>query len=556
MPPPSKRIKFAHQSWWDSQSEDRKRELEKDPKANHLFEGDEPPAKKQAIQAEADSSQSSGASSSVGHTSEYLSPSGSSVQSNVVSGSGEPNIDAEMVLPGTGGEMASGGNNGGMEFEYKTPQSSFGTTESVYRKHHKFMTFGFASKFIEVPSGTPATIAPSQYLTTYLAEVPWHIPAFYMNQSEFDLLPEGAHATELRVTVTYRDRTIQFLTAATATSVATLNQKGDIAVAHGLNRTGWGQNCRYTAFDTTESMIPTAVTKPVYGVSTTVAYRGMVNDYYGTNNNFTDFTNFLPKHQLGRECFLYNYWCLNTRKAVNTTALFPYNMYGGIPNLAARIKQIDGKTVVNKVVAHSVYKPKMAPLKNGLKTYKMGLPWPKDGDSVQIAVQGNLVQSRGSTLVVTNNSTATTTDGQVSITSNTENLTAGGSTVFPYDIYKVIEKSQFIRSGEWGEQHGHIQPSLHIGIQPVPALSSGATIAADVFNSWTDNRAYFDVYCEMHVKVYRPTEFPWATEPNVPLADNLQYAGITPSINQFANYDGATVNGLYVQGIDNNLTSS
>lgn len=501
----------------------------------------------------ADSSQSS----SIGNTSSYLSPSGSSVSST--SGSGEPNIDAEMVLPGTAGEMASGGANGGMAFEYKTPESTFGKKVSTYRKMHKFMTFGFASNFINIPSGTPATVQGSAYLTTYLAEIPWHIPAFYMNQSEYDLLPDGSHVKEIRVTVTYRDRTIQFQTAQSGSNVATLNQKGDIAVAHGLNRTGWGQNVRYTAWATAdEPMIPTSCTKPVYDVTTGVAYRGMVADYYGADNKSANFLSYIPKHQLGRECFLYNYWALNTRVATSTTALFPFNMYGGIPNISARIKQMDGKTMVNKVIAHSIYKPKQSPLKKTLRTYKCGLPWPKDGDTFTVSVQGEMIQSRNAGITVTNASTGTTTDATVNITGVAENQSdLNNSTgTYTFNIYSPIEKSQFIRSGQWGQPDAHIQPSLHIGIQPVPALSSNATIAESVFNSWTENRAYFDVLCEMDVVEYLPTEFPFAKDANVTFSDNLMInASNRPAVNFDPRNDGATINGLYFTGFDTNLPS-
>ena len=126
--------------------------------------------------------------------------------------------DADMGLTGTGKEQASGGASSEGTPLYQTikPYTDFGQKTTTYTKSHKFMTFGLAPTILSLDANG------ARCLTSGLAELPWHIPALYLNQSEFDLLPEGAHCVSMNIEVFYRGSTIQFETAATATGLATL----------------------------------------------------------------------------------------------------------------------------------------------------------------------------------------------------------------------------------------------------------------------------------------------------------------------------------------------
>lgn len=244
--------------------------------------------------------------------------------------------DIEMAsLTGTGKEQASGGaSSDGMMVHYiEKPISIFGAKTSTYKKVHKFMTFGLADAIIK--NGTAAD--GNCFLTSFLAEVPWHIPALYLNQSEFDLLPPGSRVSEVSIEVIYRGSTIQFETAQSTTSLATLNQINDIAVAHALNRTGWGSNVSYAGFNSEQPMIPTLINPPKYAPDLTgnITYKGMVRDFYGSNNDATTFTGDIPKHQTGRQTFLYNYWSTTQRDAATTTTA-ANRMFGGWPCIAEK----------------------------------------------------------------------------------------------------------------------------------------------------------------------------------------------------------------------------
>lgn len=471
-------------------------------------------------------------------------------QSRVVSSSGQPadpeasDLQVEMGLTGTGHEQASGGasSEGKPSYFIEKPLSVFDSKVNVYRKSHKFMTFGLAPAII-----SPAPVTnPYTFLTSYLAEVPWHIPAFYLNQSEFDLLSNGSHVIEVSVEVYYRGSTIQFKTAETATTLATLNQINDIAVAHALNKSGQGSSVNYSSFNATQPMIPTSIIQPIYGPVN--LYRGMVRDYYGSNqSDIANFTGDIPKHQIGRQTFLYNYWVQSLTG--NATPALPNNLqFGGWPLLADKIEQMDGKTVVNTCVAQMTYSPKQGPLKQPLRTIGHGLP-----NSVLGAVPGLSVPNNGR-LINSQNAQITTTaipdsDGQkLSVFAANTNFSNDPAADPAFDIYMPVEKSQIIRTGYWGQADCHIQPSLHIGVQPVPALSTESMIpSASQFNNWTDTRAYWEIIATMKVKEYTPTAYPYASAGNVPIGDNMIFvpASQTPAVQINPRLDGATFAGLY-----------
>lgn len=472
--------------------------------------------------------------------------------------SGEPSLpvgsslssDVNMSsLPGTGKEMADiGHDQSGMDMVYhiEKPLSIFENRDNIYKKSHKFMTFGLAPNIIPFTIGEGTATITDNWLTTYLAEIPWHIPALYMNQGEFNNLDEGAQVKSVEIEVYYRGSTIQFATASSATNLATLNQLNDIAVAHGLNRSGQGSNVSYTSFNATQTMVPTGIALPKYDAVGT-NYRGMLQDYYGTNNDDSNFPNYIPHHQVGRQTFLYNYWALSARSNPSPGLASRYQ-FGGWPVLQDKIQQMDGKTAVNMCVVKSHYKPKMGMLTTPLKNIGHGLPTSNSTSStLGVPNGGHLTNQRQSNIVATN--TPTSSSGQQ--LSNTEInfpvANTGGITP-TFDLFTPIEKSQWTRTGSWGETDPHIQPSIHIGVQPVPALTTSATLTSSLEDgAWTDVRAYWEVIATMHTKEHDPTAYPWSTIPNVPVGDVIYY---NPAVNRNATagnarQDGATWQALY-----------
>lgn len=561
MPPPYN-VREPYRDWFKSLTPEQQESASQDPSNAHMFKGkhktpsDGGPSASRPRAGSPDlfgSEETPNRSTASGSTRlNPISSNPSTVQGGTISSdSGQGNtpssqINASMPLTGTGAATAAGGasSDGMMEYQIERPLSKFGDTISVYKKSHKFMTFGIAPAILQ-----PAANQVDTFLTTYLAEIPWHIPALYLNQSEFDLLQQGSHVISLEVEVFYRGSTIQFETGASATGLATLNQINDIAVGYALNKTGWGSNVSLRGFGTgQQSMVPTAIARPLYEPVTGV-YRGMIADYYGRNNNDANFKNDIPKHQVGRQTFLYNYFAVSTA-GIATPPQAGRIQFGGWPCIAEKIEQYDGKTVVNKPVAHMKYEPKMGFIKTPLKTLAHGMPAPSLTSALNIPTNGNLVNARiavaqnsGSTIVPANRDT--------DINENTATL---NNDLTIQNIYTPIEKAQWARSGVWGEADAHVQPSLHIGVQPVPALTTASLLTEDsVFNQWTDTRAYWDVNCTMVVKNTFPTRYPYAANANVPIGEQVFAMALSnrPANAQNPSNDGATYAGLYAQQIPN-----
>lgn len=448
-------------------------------------------------------------------------------------------------LTGTGKETGNiGSSQGQMVYEIPTSISLFGEKTSVYKKVHKFMTFGFANVILQ-----PAAAESPIFMTTFLAEIPWHIPALYLNPSEFNLLPPSSRVLAVKLSAVYRGSTIQFETASTATGLATLNQINDIGVAVGLNRSGQGSNAVYASFNSTQPMIPATLAKPYYD-TVTGKYRGMVRDYYGQDNTVLGFKDDIPKHQVGRQTFLYNYWVLSNLGYSTGAGLNAKILQGGWPCLQEKITQYDGKTVINQTVVSCEYEPKQGIIKEALRSFGHGLPAPVNGSNVQVPVNGQLAAQRYVTITAPSAQQVSSGAQQTlsSTDSNVSNVIANDP---EFTIYTPIEKSQYIKSGFWGtDDNPHIQPSVHIGVQPVPALSTAALLGNDTqFNSWTDTRAYWEVTAEMIVKEHTPTAYPYATAANIPWGENVMYgvAAMRPAVNINPRDDGATMCGLYTK---------
>lgn len=554
MAPPGKfnREKFLKENPGRFDIADSEEQIEGLRKTHGLYFTDELPGPSSTTQAPTDHISTTAPSAGSKRTAEADSSSGSATKKQAHGTGVIPSdsaavssTDVEMAsLTGTGKEQADIGGNTSMDMVYhiEKPISIFNNRSNVYRKSHKFMTFGLAPNIVTHTTGTAPSAYVNAWLTTYLAEVPWHLPVLYLNQSEFDLLQPGTRVESVSIEVYYRGSTIQFSTASSTTNLATLNQINDIAVAHALNKTGQGSNVSFTSFNSTQTMIPTGVTQPKYEAVGS-NYRGMLFDFYGTNNDNTNFVNYIPHHQVGRQTFLYNYWAQSSI-AGNGTSLANQLQYGGWPELADKIEQLDGKTCVNQCVLKSHYKPKMGPIKVPLRMYAHGLPLTNPTETnISIPVGGELPRNRIAGYAATTNSSTGITS---SIEETENNMSVESSSPYPFSIYAPIEKSQFMRSGVWGDQNAHIQPSIHIGVQPVPSLTTSATITSSTEDgTWTDVRAYWEVIATMVTKEQEPTEYPYATIGNVPFGEVIHQTDLKPAVNLNPRADSATLGGLY-----------
>lgn len=427
--------------------------------------------------------------------------------------------DIEMGLPGTG--QGSGGsgdgnaNNKMMVYEPERPLTLFGKKMSTYRKVHRFLTFGIAPVWISRDLTTPTE--NQRYLTTALAEIPWEYPLLYMTQSEFDLLPVGSYVKEVRVRVVHRGNRIAFETGEVATRLATLNQIQNIHIGFGLNKTGWGNNVTYTAFDATNPMKPTAVGAPTYNTYD--------ENFYGLSNADANFAVIIPTHQIGSQYPLTNYFSL-----INAVQNF-----GGVPPLAENLQFMDGKTTINQEVASFKYNPKIAPIKVPLKHIRSGLPLMTAGAAALVIHTNGCIENTFNASITGTQDATGATQANNQIANAIQNNSSSGQ----FTLFDPIEKSQFMKQGPWGQyQNPSIQPSLHIGIQAIPSLSS-QNILSPITN-YTDCQADWDVFCEMDIVEHTPTKLPYATQANVPAGEVIYR---TQQV--FPETDACTYAGLY-----------
>lgn len=404
--------------------------------------------------------------------------------------------DVEMGLPGTGqgtGGSGDGNANGAMEvYSPERPLSIFGTKMSTYRKVHRFLTFAIAPNWVSINLTTP--IEQQRWLTTCLAEIPWDKPVLYLNPSEFDLIPNGSYVKEVRIKIVHRGNRIAFETGEVATRLATLNQIQNVVTAFGVNKTGWGVNKTYTSFTVGNPMVPTAIGNPIYNT--------LDDEWYGFPNASASFTSVIPVHQLGIDYALDNYFCL--ANAVEN--------FGGVPPLQECMTYMDGKTTIDKVVGEYSYKPNMGMLKRPLKHLRSGLPVMQ---SSQILINGTIEPG---TVVNPASGTIDATGAIQTNNSSTRNPSNTFAASSDFDMFALIEKSDYLRQGQWGQyKQAHVQPSVHVGIQAIPSLTS--TNILGPIENWTDAQATWDVICEMDVMEHQPTKLPYATAANVPAGE-------------------------------------
>lgn len=477
------------------------------------------------------------------------SPPASTAQTSQVQGQ----IQDGMDLPGTGAPQAGGGAEDGT-FMYHAPSTNFGRKISVYRKQHKVQSFGITS------DGFGFTDKRAVILPTCLMEIPWHLPAFYLTPNEFGLIPEGSHVKAVKISVRYRKTTVQFGTNTTITQEAVLNQLTDVVAAEALNKTGYGSDYWPNKFENNNPMKVSGAANPVYG-KRGLDYRGLVEDLYGQNNNGTNFLSYLPKVQLGMNWIPRNYFCMTTeQKASGDPGEEPAT--GGWPNLWNHVRQYDGDTAKNITILEMIYEPKVAPLKNPIRYRPIGIPL-ADNATTNNSLTIPTVGSKGTfwTPRVTRSQVDPLVGGYENNTVTDITNNPNQTSALNFDIYTPIEKSQWMRTGIWGDANSHVQPSAHVGVQPVPALNTNALIADDDATKYTTTKGYFLIDAEMIVQEHLPTVFPYESLAgplaDVPYGDQMLWADTTlrPSnaaplvaaLGQGPTQAGALKGGLFTQ---------
>lgn len=368
----------------------------------------------------------------------------------------------------------------------------------VFKKAHKILTFGIATTTIEKAIPEPGT-GKNYFLTSALASLPVHRIPFYMNQQEYFLLQPGEEVTLLKVKIIQRNVRIAFEAGGSTNHLATLNQNKNIQYAVGLNKTGIGLDSKYSAFVATEPMIPTDVD--------TAQWLNLGTALYGEEQTSAQFTTSLPLNAFGGYYIAPNYW---------TTA--SHSSYrGGWPNVISHITTKNAAATQDKVLLEYTYEPGFAPLINSVNYRGIGNPYRGEG----LAIGMGTAPYYPNTMLITNAVSTATPRPPAECSwaaGNNDNYQRARNSRFAYTAR--IERSQELGRGLRNAIQAKAQPSLHIGIEAIPALTTSSIGGGEPLH-YTDAQAYFDVEVEMHTKFRNRAARQYGTVSDIDFEDQI-----------------------------------
>nr|UCS96313.1 MAG: VP2 [Parvoviridae sp.] len=428
-------------------------------------------------------------------------------------------------LPGTAEGQASGPMEGGPR-DMALPNPTIGVHSHVrfYRKVHRFLTFGIAYDILTTSEGTPKYNV--YWMTTPLAKIPWDRPYLYINPAEFALLPNGSHCVGCRVSVISRNVRIAFPTNSSESNLATLNQNKDIIVGQGLNKTVHMKDVTYNTFQADQPMIP-----QTFLPETSKQHQTFITELYGDLDLSTANPQTVPRHQMGIPAVLPWYGVLCYGDSV------PGSDPMGFQCLQHYYKDCDADSITGNEVISIAYKPSVGLLNKPITSYYQGYPMnplSSGASTVKIPRQGMDFQKHQEEFNYNLAQNGTTP------VSNTETVTKWAGNAIPFDLTSPIEKSQHVRIGNFKGEMVQAQDSLHIGLQPVVALTTAA-LGGKSNSSFTDSQAYFEVIAEMEVNCDYPSPWPLHTAgPLVTEHGTTWFGAAEPDY-----YNKTTFNGLY-----------
>lgn len=115
----------------------------------------------------------------------------------------------------------------------------------VIRKNHTFISYGLAWVPIKHSNNGDCVFG-----TTSLISIPVDKPYFYINHSEYKMLPRGTYIKNLNVKIVMRNPRTAFETNASITTLATLNQNKFACIGTILNKYTRGVNKKNRIFVT------------------------------------------------------------------------------------------------------------------------------------------------------------------------------------------------------------------------------------------------------------------------------------------------------------------
>lgn len=409
-------------------------------------------------------------------------------------------------LPGTAGGQGGGG-EASPSLSGNIPRPIQGTHVSTryYKKVHRFLTFGLAYKPIGKTTGTAPAVQTDYFMITPLAKIPWEYLFMYLNKSEYALLPFGANVSKIKCSIRAENVRIAFPTNSSGTELATLNQNKFLRVAKGLAQNVNGLDVKPKTFSDTQPMIVTDVDP----ITKDDDWKDMEQSMYGIDPNAVGFQTQTPVHQFGIPFALPYYYALTNQQDANK---------GGWPCLQSYIEEFEADGASGSNICEHEYSPKCGLVKSMQPSIYSGYPSDKTADlSVNIPTGIGNSRARSTALTVDRTDSTWKTVNEANYSRKPSTINSGDD-----DTVELIEKCQYISPGLF--PHDFIPstcPTLHVGLQPVPALTSKVIGNDAALNSYTDSQAYFEVTCEAWIKCSYPTERPLYTTANIKMSDLL-----------------------------------
>lgn len=398
-------------------------------------------------------------------------------------GTSDSGIEEAFGLPGTGQGQGQSDPPGGEPIEtcavsLPRPTLKINSYIRYYRKVHRFLSWGIAYQVLS----TTENDVDYRNISTPFAQIPWDRPYLYLTYSEWSSLPAGCRTSKVRVEVRARNVRVAFPTNSSGTELATLNQNKDLCYAIGLNKTCNIVNVQYLSFQDGQPMIPLTYEQDAEG-----KHKDLNSDLYG--RLWTDEKLTVPRHQMGIPTPLPTY------------AIVPYyklDPEGGYPCLQHYYKDFYGDGINGQAICRAEYKPVMGLLKQPPQTITYG--YPKRTQNYSVPRQG------GNNQCHTDKFAPSGTSGDIaSFTSSPNSMGSAEPGILTQ--FHLLEKSQLYRHGFEGMLPVQAQPSLHVAVQPTPALDTKA-LGGRSNSNFTDTQAYWECICEMEVNTQYKTPFP------------------------------------------------
>lgn len=402
--------------------------------------------------------------------------SGSSAESMDTTSGGTPDPTVAATSGGIPG--MSGGLNSTFGKNIYRPHSKYSKQDHTmtFNKVHMWASAGCA----EVPITNTTTDPRAVYCTSSLAEIPWERPFMYMSPGEFAALPKGAYAKSCHVRIKQHNPRVAFETGSAATGLATFNQNKFGVSAVGINMMKPGRNYSYT-YASGNPMRPETIKTPDYFL--------IANNMYGSNQTSTTFntaevgtTNlssimhpnvYYCFSNLSRECYADTVW--NSTNALGWDNLFNTTT---IWNMAATI---------DTYIIDQSYSFGHAPLTEPIQSH-----------GKYISNQHQYHGAHSHTYHLHDKlPLADPTVTSVNITAI--NKSKEGWRTLEY--VDMMESSQVhtVCHDEGGVKD---QPSVHVGIKPIPKLTTN--LAQLVPSSWTDVQAIWEIECSLIIGFSTP----------------------------------------------------